>query len=493
MMHPDCNIWYSVTSERYNQGSATAKCLSLTKKPPGPKSNGKRTHAGVTALYALLMAGTLWVSILSCALRPRRQPAAVAEGSSEYNDNPLIAGTDSTGAVIHVQEATAGDDSGLSERGGKLLRCYEFGCVLIPYDFHSDADAMSIVEQQREPPSSILHKSTPELGMVTRHGTKRDVNQDRALFIRPFLVGPDSETSSSNFLLAIFDGHSQSGHEVSSFLLTHFPSLLASNLNSNGSRFPEDENTWIRGQLNKTFLEIQDQIPLAAAYRGGSTGCVVLRMGQRLFVANVGDSQVVVTQHSTALDAASTNAPASSSRRRLSTVPSQLDPIIIYRSALHKTHYPEELSRIQKAGGEVTFPDNGRSPRVWAFCKHMDPPYTKGLTMSRSFGDNDFKGIGVIAEPTIDMIDLPFHNHTGVGEDADAITDSLLLVAATDGLWELHKDTQATGIPLPLDRLLRLSNASSSHPLRAIVDTIEDLSPTKHRDDITVVTVRLFR
>jgi serine/threonine protein phosphatase PrpC len=468
----------------------------VNKKASRAQIKREANAAGVTALYALLMAGTLWVSILSCALRPRRQPAAVIERSREYNGNPLVAGTDSAGAVTRVQEAPVGDDSGLSDRGGKLLRCYEFGCVLIPYDFDSDADAMSIVGQQREPPSSILHKSTPELGMVTRHGTKRDVNQDRALFIRPFLVGPDSEPSSSNFLLAIFDGHSQSGHEVSSFLLTHFPSLLASNLNSNGSHFPEDENTWIRGQLNKTFLEIQDRIPLAAAYRGGSTGCVVLRMGQRLFVANVGDSQVVVTQHSTALEASSTNALESSSRRRLSTIPAQLDPIILYGSALHKAHYPEELSRIQKAGGEVTFPDNGRSPRVWTFCKHMDPPYTKGLTISRSFGDNDFKGIGVIAEPTIDMIDLPFQNSSGmetVGEDAVAIADSLLLVAATDGLWGLHKDTHATGIPLPLDRLLHQSNANRSHPLRAIVDTIQDLSPTKHRDDITVVTVRLFR
>jgi serine/threonine protein phosphatase PrpC len=487
-MHPDYNIWHSVALERHSQESTTVSA----RKPSRAKSN-RRTYAGVTALYALLMAATLWVSILSCALRPRRQSAAIADRNREQN---LINGSLNT----HLEGATVGDDSGLSERGGKLLRCYEFGCVLVPYDFESDADAMSVAWQQGGPPSSILHKSTPELGMVTRHGTKRHVNQDRALLIRPFLVGPDSVSSpsrlSSNFLLAIFDGHIELGHEVSSYLMTHFPPLLASNLNSHGSRFPEDENTWIRAQLNKTFLEIQDRIPTAFAYRGGSTACVVLRIGQRLFIANVGDSQVVLTQHLTGPDAASTTASETSSRRRLRSTLVRPDPIILYRNGLHKTHYPEELSRIQRAGGEVTFPDNGRSPRVWAYCSQLVPPRTKGLAMSRSFGDNDFKRIGVIAEPTIDMVFLPFRNQTGresTGEDNLAIADSLLLVAATDGLWGLHKDTHPTGIPLPLERLLHQSKANSSHPLRAVVDTIEDLSPTEHRDDITVVTVRLLR
>jgi serine/threonine protein phosphatase PrpC len=449
----------------------------------------------VPFLAALFSVGVV-LSIVS-----RRSKSVSLQNNHGFNQYPFNTRRD-------VTERQSRDEP-MFQEGGKLLQCYDFGCLMVPYDYDRDTDGINVIVQQWESMSETKQKGVPEYGMITRRSNDRDINQDRALFIRPFLVGSHSEPSpwqsSSNFLLAVFDGHSELGHEVSSYLLAHFPPLLAANLSNNRNHFPADEDAWIRSQLRNTFLEIQDQIPLSVAYRGGSTGCVVLRIGQRLFVANVGDSQVVLTQHEDHPEVDESGVPDTSLRRRLRHVTKRREPELLFRNELHKPENPQELKRIQEAGGKVTFPqEHGRFPRVVTYCKHAVPPDTIGLAMSRSFGDNDHKGIGVVAEPTIDVINLSLLNRTGNEQGQD---DSLLLVAASDGLWDLRSfdhgpihlakrfgeswfGDDVTGSPSK--RKGKESNPHRTHPLRAIADTIRDFSPRDdghYRDDITVVAV----
>ena len=95
----------------------------------------------------------------------------------------------------------------------------------------------------------------------------------------------------------------------------------------------------------------------------------------------------------------------------------------------HKPDLPEERARIVARGGTVTDGGAGRPSRVWAHGRI-------GLAMSRSIGDGECKGVGVIPDPEI--------SHFVLQPPADAHSDGdLFVIVASDGIWEFIESAEA--------------------------------------------------
>ncbi|KAL3716291.1 hypothetical protein ACJRO7_007970 [Eucalyptus globulus] len=120
-------------------------------------------------------------------------------------------------------------------------------------------------------------------------------------------------------------------------------------------------------------------------WQDGATAVCVWVLGQRVFIANIGDAKAVLARSSTE-DGDST-----------------VKAIVLTRE--HKAIYPLERARIQKAGGVVG--SNGR--------------LQGRLEVSRAFGDRQFKKVGVVATPDIHSFEL-----TGREQ---------FLILGCDGLW----------------------------------------------------------
>jgi serine/threonine protein phosphatase PrpC len=132
----------------------------------------------------------------------------------------------------------------------------------------------------------------------------------------------------------------------------------------------------------------------------------------------------------------------------------------------HKPDLPEEKARIEAKGGRVFAVeyDDGVDgpPRVW--LGHMDVP---GLAMSRSLGDAVAHSAGVSSEP--DFVEYEF-NPDG--------REDLILVLASDGLWEFMTDqevmemaVQTTEPRYAVDKLISEANERWMAEEQVIDDT----------------------
>lgn len=132
----------------------------------------------------------------------------------------------------------------------------------------------------------------------------------------------------------------------------------------------------------------------------------------------------------------------------------------------HKPDLPEEKARIEAKGGRVFAVeyDDGVDgpPRVW--LGNMDVP---GLAMSRSLGDAVAHSAGVSSEP--DFVEYHF-NPEG--------REDLILVLASDGLWEFMSDQEVMEMALAttepryaVDKLISEANERWMKEEQVIDDT----------------------
>ena len=95
----------------------------------------------------------------------------------------------------------------------------------------------------------------------------------------------------------------------------------------------------------------------------------------------------------------------------------------------HKPDLPEERKRILAKGGTVSEGGAGRPSRVWAHGRI-------GLAMSRSLGDGECKGVGVIPDPEVlHSVSSPVAKEGGDGD--------LFVIVASDGVWEFIESVEA--------------------------------------------------
>ncbi|KAI3900577.1 hypothetical protein MKW92_028051 [Papaver armeniacum] len=188
---------------------------------------------------------------------------------------------------------------------------------------------------------------------------------------------------------AIYDGHG--GRLAAEYAQKHLhANVLSAGLPRELMDVKAAKMAILGGFRRTDELLLQESI--AGGWQDGATAVCVWVLGQKVFVANIGDAKAVVARSSSVND----------SQSHLDGT-NPLKAIVLTRE--HKAIYPQERTRILKAGGSVS--SNGR--------------LQGRLEVSRAFGDRNFKKVGVSATPDVHSFDLTERDH--------------FIILGCDGLW----------------------------------------------------------
>lgn len=187
---------------------------------------------------------------------------------------------------------------------------------------------------------------------------------------------------------AVYDGHG--GSATAHYAAAHLHRLLFKQ-----RKLLKKE---VLGALHSAFLETDKQFCAKAMLdgnRSGSTAAVALLVGDELFIANAGDSEIILGSYS--CDHSNPH----------------YEPRQLTRN--HKPEHEDERERIEMAGGGVFF---GRVCGTLAVARALgDPEFKRPL--------NDALGDFVVPDPHLLKVDLT---------EADEF-----LILACDGLWDVFR------------------------------------------------------
>ncbi|GJN07190.1 hypothetical protein PR202_ga24998 [Eleusine coracana subsp. coracana] len=261
------------------------------------------------------------------------------------------------------------------------------------------------------------------VSMHTKQGWK-GANQDA------MTVSQDFAGQKGHIFCGVFDGHGPLGREVSRHVRDTLPSKLSSYLKpktedlssssdldsfdkSDSTSFSDtsDENqllsTW-KNIFVKTFEDVDQELREHTGMDcicSGTTAVTVVRQGDHLFIANLGDSRAVLCTRD--------------SKDRLTPVQLTTDL---------KPDLPSEAARILSCKGRVfAMDDEPDVPRLW--LPDQDAP---GLAMARAFGDFCLKDHGLICTPEV------YYRKLSEKDE--------FLVLATDGVWDVLSNKQVIKI-----------------------------------------------
>ncbi|KAL8171566.1 hypothetical protein V2J09_023370 [Rumex salicifolius] len=247
--------------------------------------------------------------------------------------------------------------------------------------------------ERTESAHNFPDQDRPKFGSTSVRGRRREMED--TVSIHPFLCGTDKESSEFHFY-GVFDGHGCS--HVAMRCKARMHAIIKEEIEKEGGSVEEWEPLMKRSfeRMDKEVAERPDglqsccrcelQSPQCDAV--GSTAVVALVTPDKIIVSNTGDSRAILSRGGVAV-------PLSSD---------------------HKPDRPDELERIQAAGGRVIYWDGARVLGV--------------LAMSRAIGDNYLKPY-VIPEPEV----------TVTQRDGASC-----LILASDGLWDVVSNETATGV-----------------------------------------------
>ncbi|KAF5445141.1 hypothetical protein F2P56_034213 [Juglans regia] len=340
----------------------------------------------------------------------------------------------------------------------------------------------------------LLHQMmTPENGRMVMNGAskiaclytqqgKKGTNQDAMIVLENFCSRSDT------IFCGVFDGHGPFGHMVAKKVRDSLPvrlctqwttksgseqSSLCKIENAHGSLSTEetkspsmDDECYetleveanenlpemyipLKRSMLKAFKLMDKELklhPTVDCFCSGTTAVTLVKQGQDLVIANVGDSRAVMGTRD--IDN--------------SLIATQLTVDL-------KPDLPGEAARIQRCKGRVfALQDEPEVARVW--LPNNDSP---GLAMARAFGDFCLKDFGLISVP-----DVYYHHLTERDE---------FIILATDGVWDVLSNKEAVDIVA--------SAPGRSTAARALVDCAFRAwrlkYPTSKNDDCAVVCLFL--
>ncbi|XP_047954606.1 protein phosphatase 2C 37 [Salvia hispanica] len=238
----------------------------------------------------------------------------------------------------------------------------------------------------------------PKFGMTSVCGRRRDMED--AVAIHPSFSGPNPNFPDGMHFFGVYDGHGCS--HVATTCRDRMHEIVKEELEAAGS------SSWER-TMSESFLKMDKEVGSCSSGRDGaccasacrcelqtpqcdavgSTAVVAVVTPDKIVVSNCGDSRAVLCRNGVA-------------------IPLSVD---------HKPDRPDELNRIQEAGGRVIFWDG---PRVLGV-----------LAMSRAIGDNYLKPF-VISEPEVTI--------------TERTAEDECLILASDGLWDVVSNETACGV-----------------------------------------------
>lgn len=243
---------------------------------------------------------------------------------------------------------------------------------------------------------------------------EKGVNQDCAIVWEEFGCQEDL------MFCGVFDGHGPWGHFVAKSVRQSMPSSLLCNwqetlaLTSLDSDFDLESDkeasrfdVWKQSYLRTCTIidkELEQNRGLDSFY-SGTTALTVVKQGELIVIANVGDSRAVLA---TTLDDGT------------------LTPVQL--TVDFKPGLPQEAERIAQCNGRVfCLSDEPGVHRVW-----LPNGETPGLAMSRAFGDHCVKDFGLISEPEVTQRHITSRDQ--------------FIVLATDGVWDVISNQEAVEI-----------------------------------------------
>ncbi|KAI3955418.1 hypothetical protein MKW98_018519 [Papaver atlanticum] len=353
----------------------------------------------------------------------------------------------------------------------------ENGVESIDYENHSSSNESTVetisILKSSSPVANIpvamipvVEDRCPKFGMSSVCGRRRDMED--AVSIHPSFCKPECQIPARFHFFGVYDGHGCSHvatsckqrlhqvvkEEIENACKEESDLKWESIMERSFSRLDREVTEWSSNSNTSSLLlnascRCELQTPKCDAV--GSTAVVSVVTPDKIIVSNCGDSRAVLCRGGKA-------------------VPLSVD---------HKPDRPDELVRIQEAGGRVIYWDG---PRVLGV-----------LAMSRAIGDNYLKPY-VISEPEITITDR-------TAED-----DCMIL--ASDGLWDVVSNETACNIArmclngqgpiMPLtndgDEANMLTNGSNSSD-KACSDAallLTKLALARHStDNVSVVVVNL--
>jgi len=248
------------------------------------------------------------------------------------------------------------------------------------------------------------------------------------------IMAEDPKTRS--LLLCVLDGHGEDGDKVAQSIKGKLANYLFKH-----REFATNVRNAITDVVAKIEGEVLRDMSIETDFSGTTFTCCLIR-GNTCICANIGDSR--------------------------STIGYRNDSGGITAVALtedHKPDLPAEKARIEAKGGRVFAVeyDDGVDgpPRVW--LGHMDVP---GLAMSRSLCDAVAHSAGVSSEP--EFVEYEFSQGR----------EDLILVLASDGLWEFMSDQEVMDIAVnttepryAVDKLISEANERWMREEQVIDDT----------------------
>ncbi|KAF7817949.1 putative protein phosphatase 2C 34 [Senna tora] len=237
---------------------------------------------------------------------------------------------------------------------------------------------------------------------------QKGVNQDCCIVWEGFGCQEDM------LFCGVFDGHGAWGHLVAKTVRQSMPPSLLCNWQETLAQSSLDDkkqldpfNIWKHSYL-KTCAAIDEELAHSRkfdSFNSGTTALSIVRQGELIVIANVGDSRAVLA--TTSDDG--------------SLVPLQL-------TLDFKPNLPQEADRIVECHGRVfCLEDEPGVHRVW-----LPDEESPGLAMSRAFGDYCVKDYGLISVPEV--------THRNIS------SRDQFVVLATDGVWDVISNEEAVDI-----------------------------------------------
>ncbi|CAN4095836.1 unnamed protein product [Withania somnifera] len=283
----------------------------------------------------------------------------------------------------------------------------------------------------------------PKYGTTSVCGRRRDMED--AVAVHPSFCKENRDKSSNLHFFGVYDGHGCS--HVAMKCKDRMHEIVRNEVEKGETPWKE---TMVRSfsLMDKEVVDYSSGLGESASASAsscrcelqtpqcdavGSTAVVAVVTPDKIIVSNCGDSRAVLSRNGVA-------------------IPLSLD---------HKPDRPDELNRIQEAGGRVIYWDGARVLGV--------------LAMSRAIGDNYLKPY-VISEPEVTITER---------SDEDEC-----LILASDGLWDVVSNETACGVAR-MCLLSRRPPSPATSPENDITATGDGESSDKACSDASILLTKL--
>ncbi|KDP23431.1 hypothetical protein JCGZ_23264 [Jatropha curcas] len=235
-----------------------------------------------------------------------------------------------------------------------------------------------------------------------------------------FIIWEEFGCQEDMIFCGIFDGHGPWGHYVAKKVREWMPSSLLCNwqetlaqtsldpdIDLDSDKKHQRFNIWKHSYIKACAAVDQEleQHRKIDSFHSGATALTIVRQGELLFVANVGDSRAV-----------------------LATTSNDGNLVPVQLTVDFKPNLPQEAERIHQCRGRVScLDDEPGVHRIW-----LPNEESPGLAMSRAFGDYCIKDFGLISVPEVTQRNIT--------------SEDQFVVLATDGVWDVISNQEAVQI-----------------------------------------------